>query len=60
MQINDTIKVKNDRPVKWFGKEYPEYLDVQVLKVFKNGLFRARIKHHMCKKVQHFKIDQVV
>lgn len=57
--VGEIVKVKNNRPLKWFGKDYPEVIEVEILKVFKNGSFSARIKHHVCKKVQHFSISEI-
>lgn len=46
------VTVKNKLPAQWFSKAYPENLDGEVTKVFKNGKVAVRI--FKLKKVLHF------
>lgn len=58
MNQGQQVTVKNILPVQWFGKTYPETLDGEVTKVFKNGKVAVRI--FKLKKVLHFTVADFV
>lgn len=57
LKVGDMVTVVNDRPKQWFGKNYPEILQVKITSIYKNGNFHGKIQHHVCHKIQCWKIS---